>query len=161
MYSNISQVLLLYKTWRHYNKCGSTKSFRVYYWYVKIRQCRYMGHGLKYITFYVQKHVAPLPFCYNLLLVRNNPLGAHAFVRLVCWINWCHLNVESGYRMQICICVCLKWPSMQCVQLSWKLVMIWQLIGAISSKASCWGHLNWCFWPTDLNWYFGDHRSEK
>ena len=57
MYSNISQILLQYKTWVYYKKIDSTKSMGVCYWCVKIPQPRYMGHGLKVITFYVQKHI--------------------------------------------------------------------------------------------------------
>ena len=46
-------ILLLYKT-RGYYKKYSKKLLRVYYWYVK-----YHNAGtLKYITFYVQKHIA-------------------------------------------------------------------------------------------------------
>ena len=43
----------------------------------------YMEHGSKYITFYVQKHIAPLAMCYNPPRVRDKPLGAPAFVKLV------------------------------------------------------------------------------
>ena len=75
LYSNISQILLLYKTWRHYNKFYSMKSLEVYYWCFKIPQCRYMEHGLKHITSHVQKHIAPLAMCYNPPLVRDEPLG--------------------------------------------------------------------------------------
>ena len=43
LYSNISQILLayllLYQTWRYYNKFDSMKSFGVRYWCVKIPQC--------------------------------------------------------------------------------------------------------------------------
>ena len=54
-----------------------------------------MEHGFKYITFYVKKkqptkqtnkknpHKAPLAICYNIPLVRDKPLGALAFMRLV------------------------------------------------------------------------------
>ena len=41
-----------------------------------------MGHGLKYITFYVQKHITPSPICHNLPLVRDKPQVARTFVRL-------------------------------------------------------------------------------
>ena len=58
----------------------------VYYWCVKIPQCRYMEHGLKYITFYVKKHITHLAMCYNPPLVRDKPLGAYAFVKLVYWL---------------------------------------------------------------------------
>ena len=54
-----------------------------YYWYVKIPQWRYMNHELKYIVFYVQKHIAPQAVCYNSLLVCDNKLGAPAHVRVV------------------------------------------------------------------------------
>ena len=65
MYSNISQILLLYKMWWYYNKFDFTKSSRIYYWCVKIPQCGYMEHGLSYIIFYVQKHMKALTKCYN------------------------------------------------------------------------------------------------
>ena len=43
----------------------------ILYWYVKIPQCRYMEHRLKYIAFYVQKHIAPLlshtPLCISMI----------------------------------------------------------------------------------------------
>ena len=38
-------------------------------------ECGYMEHGLKHITFYVQKHVAALAMCYNPVLVWGKPLG--------------------------------------------------------------------------------------
>ena len=46
-----------------------------------------MEHGLKYFTFYVNKYIAPLAIMfYNLPLVRDKPLGAPAFVKLVYWV---------------------------------------------------------------------------
>ena len=79
--------------WGYYNKFDSTKSLGVSYWCVKISQYGYMGHGLKLITFYVQKLIAALAMCHNLLLVRDKPLGAPASVKLVYWtlgntFNW-------------------------------------------------------------------------
>ena len=56
LYTNISQILLLYKTWEYYNKFDSMKSFGVSHWYVKITQCGYIEHGLEYITFYLKKN---------------------------------------------------------------------------------------------------------
>ena len=82
MYSNISEILLLYKTWEYYNKFDSAESLGVYYCCVKIPQCGYMEHGLKYIMFYIQKHIAPLAMCYNPPLVRDKPLGAPTLVKL-------------------------------------------------------------------------------
>ena len=58
----------------------------VCYWCVKIPQCGYMEHGLKHFTFYVKKYIATLAMCYNSSLVRNKPLGAPAFVKLVCYL---------------------------------------------------------------------------
>ena len=83
MYSNISQILLLYKTWGHYNKFEPSRSLGVCYWCVEISKCGYMGHGLKLIIFYVQKHIAALEMCHNQPLVRDKLLGAPAFVKLV------------------------------------------------------------------------------
>ena len=42
-----------------------------------------MGHGLKRITFYVQKHITALEMRHNQPLIRDKPLGAPASVKLV------------------------------------------------------------------------------
>ena len=42
-----------------------------------------MGHGLKLISFYVQKHIAALAMCDKPELVRDKPLGAPASVKLL------------------------------------------------------------------------------
>ena len=65
LYSNISQILLLYKTWRYHNKFDSTKSLGLHYRCVKIPQCGYMEHGLKDIVFYVQSTYNTLRSCHN------------------------------------------------------------------------------------------------
>ena len=39
------------------------KSFGVYYWYVKMPQWGCVQHGIEYIMFYVQKHIAYLSAC--------------------------------------------------------------------------------------------------
>ena len=54
-----------------------------YYWYVKIPQYGYMEHGKNIILLYVKKHMAPRALCYNFPLVRDKPLGAPAFARLI------------------------------------------------------------------------------
>ena len=64
----------------YHNQFDFMKSLELYYWYINLPQCGYVEHGLKYITFYVQKHIAPLAICCNLPLVRDKPLGASAFV---------------------------------------------------------------------------------
>ena len=78
LYNNISQILLLCKTSGYHDKFHFTKSLEVCYWSLK-------RDGLKYITFYVKKHIATLAMCYNPSLVRGKPLGACAFVKLVYW----------------------------------------------------------------------------
>ena len=85
MYSNISQILLLYKTWRYDNQFDSPKSLGVCYWCVKIPQCGYMDHELKHISFYVQKRVVAMGMCYNPALVRNKPLRSPSSVK---WVYW-------------------------------------------------------------------------
>ena len=82
LYCNISQILLLYKTWGSHHKFDCTKSLGVYYWCVKIR-FGYLDHGLRYIAFYVQKHITHLEIFYNRPLVRDKPLRAPAFLRLI------------------------------------------------------------------------------
>ena len=54
-----------------------------YYWYVKIPQSGYMEHELKDIAFFVKKHIAHRAVCYNFPLVRDKPLGAPAYGRVV------------------------------------------------------------------------------
>ena len=73
MYSNISQILLVYKMWEYYNKFTSMKSFRGILLMCQIQQCGYMEHALKSITFYVQKHITLLTMYYNPPLVHNEP----------------------------------------------------------------------------------------
>ena len=87
MKSNVSQMLLVYKTWGYYSKFEPMKSMRIYYWYIKVPQCGYMGHGLRNITFYVQKHIAYRVVCHNFLLVRDKPLVAPASVKQVYFIS--------------------------------------------------------------------------
>ena len=68
------------------------KSLGVGYWYVKMSRCGCVEHGLEYITFDVQKHIAPLVVYSGPPLVREGPLGAPAFVRLAYY---------SGYMMSL------------------------------------------------------------
>ena len=57
LYSNISQILLLYKVWVYYNKFDSIESL-VYIADMSMPQSGCVEHGLEYITFYVQEHIA-------------------------------------------------------------------------------------------------------
>ena len=52
-FTNIAAI----QNMEYYGKFEPTESMGGYYWYVKILQCGYMEHGLKYIVFYVQKHI--------------------------------------------------------------------------------------------------------
>ena len=108
MYGNISQILLLYKTWGYYNKCDSTKSLGVCYWCVRIPQCGYMVHGLKLKAFYVQKHITVLAWCHNPALVCDNPLGAPAYVKLV----YCNHSRVSFLPVWYWLCCgAFSWPQ--------------------------------------------------
>ena len=82
LYSNISQILLLYKVWGFYYKFDSMKSLGVYYWHVKMPRCGCVEHGLEYITFHVQKHIAHLAACSEPPLVGDAPLGTPTFLKL-------------------------------------------------------------------------------
>ena len=62
-------------------------SLGVYYSYAKIPHRRYMEHGLEYITFYVPKNIVPRTICSYPPLVRDKPLGATEFVRLVYYVH--------------------------------------------------------------------------
>ena len=44
------------------------------------------GAWIKYVSSYVKKHIVHLAMCYNPPIVRDKPLGAPAFVKLV--YNW-------------------------------------------------------------------------
>ena len=55
-----------------------------------------MGHGLKLITFYVQKHIAFLAMCHKPPLVRDKPLDAPASVKLV-YIPFCVHRTSCGF----------------------------------------------------------------
>ena len=83
LYSNISHILLLYRIWVHYNKFDLMKSLGLDYWYIKMTRCNCEEHGLEYITFYVQIHVAHIAACPEPPLVHDGPLEAPAFVKLV------------------------------------------------------------------------------
>ena len=65
------------------------KSLGVYYWCVKIPLYGYMEHGLKYIMFCLQKHIAALAMCYDSPLVHDKPLGVPTFVKLIYCFEIC------------------------------------------------------------------------
>ena len=114
MYSNISQMLLLYKTWRYYNKFDSTKPLGVRYQCIKIPECGWMEHGLKDI-FYVQKHMTSCTVVITSLLVRDKPLGLPASVKRV-YSAW-HVYIWRGWKQfwkQISNC---NWPIASCEQI--------------------------------------------
>ena len=107
MYSNISQILLLYKTWWYYNKFYSTKSLGVRYRCVKIPQCGLMEHGLKHIAPYVQQHITPCTVVITSLLVREKPLEAPASADVIKWKHfriigplWGNSQIISGFPSQ-------------------------------------------------------------
>ena len=58
-----------------------------------------MEHGLKHITFYVQKHIAALGRCYNPELVRDKPLGVPASVKLV-YEKYSSLGSDNGMALE-------------------------------------------------------------
>ena len=107
LYSNISQILMLYKAWGHYNIFDSSKSLGVWYWYVKIPHWGYMGHWLKHITFYVQKDIAALAVCQNPSLVRDKLLGAPESFKLVYFsmssIVSNHSDIKRGDVCVLCL----------------------------------------------------------
>ena len=60
----------------NYNKF--INSLGLCHWHFKIPHCRYMEHGLEYIMFYVQNHMAPLAVCSGPPLVHDKLLEAAA-----------------------------------------------------------------------------------
>ena len=80
-FTNIAAI----QSGRYYNKFDSMKSLGVYYGYVKMAHCGCVEHGLEYITFYVQKHIAHLVACSGPQLVCDRPLGAPTFVKVAYW----------------------------------------------------------------------------
>ena len=80
MYSNISQILLLYKMG------GITTNLILrnhWGYFIDVSKYHNAGHGLKLATFYVQKHIAALGMSHNPPLVLDKLLGAPACVKLV------------------------------------------------------------------------------
>ena len=70
--------------WGYYNKFDSMKSLRVYNWYAKMPWNGCVEHRLEYIVFYMLKqYIAHLAACFGPLPVRNGPLGAPTFLKLV------------------------------------------------------------------------------
>ena len=61
----------------------------------QIPQYGYMEHGLKHITFNVQKHIAVNAMYYNPGLVRDKPLGAPASVKRVYCSNEIHSTIAA------------------------------------------------------------------
>ena len=78
LYSNMSQILLLYTEWGYYNKFDSIKSLGVYYWYVKMPRCRCVEHGLEYFFVLCSKTYSTL----GSVVLDDGPLGAPAFLKL-------------------------------------------------------------------------------
>ena len=80
--------------------------WEVYYWYIKMPQCRYMD-GLVYIMFYVKKHKALLAICYNPLLVCDKLLWVPTFVRLAyCWaVCWYVAGIVVQFNSIMFICM--------------------------------------------------------
>ena len=136
MYSNISQVLLLYKMW-NYNKFVSTKSLG-YVTDVSKFHNGYMEHGLEHITFYVNKHIAALVRYYNPGLIRNKPLGC---LHLWNWsIHWdcftgtgaisiglpqCQRNSPEGYGKTECNQITTKHKKVQTMRINVGVYCIW------------------------------------
>ena len=58
------------------------KSLGISYWYIKIPQCSYTGHGLAHFTFYVQKKWHFLVSVLGLPLASDKLLGAQKFMKL-------------------------------------------------------------------------------
>ena len=139
----MSQTLLLYKTWL--NKFDSTKSLGVCYWCVKIPQCGYMEHGLKHITYYVQKHIAALVMCYNPALVRDKPLGAPTSVKLVYWLGYTsivHLPIEIGVNRFMFKSLTFMYRAHN-------------IPGKLGQSNSCWYPGSWCHQV--ISWYKKGH----
>ena len=86
LYSNISQIWLLYKTWGYHNKFESMKSLggTCMYWYVKMPPCGCVEHGLENtcITFYVLKHIAHLATLFWFSTGSRRALAVPAFVEI-------------------------------------------------------------------------------
>ena len=75
------------------------KSLGVYYWYAKMLPFKCVEHGLEYITFYVQKHIA------HLLALIWTPIGSRGAARDThIWKTFllCHIMTyrdHSGYGL--------------------------------------------------------------
>ena len=83
LYSNISQILLLYKVW---STITNLTLWNHWGYITDMSKCHgagvwSMNWNILRFTFYVQKHIAHLVACSGPLLVRDGPLGTPAFVK--------------------------------------------------------------------------------
>ena len=112
MYSNISQILLLYKTWWYYNKFDSTKSLGIRYQWVSSSR---LGHHNGPIS---QIHQCTCPISRNgpfrtemctflFWMVHCRVWDIVGFVNLVYW-NTPDLAIHSWSLMTTTKCLCSK-----------------------------------------------------
>ena len=124
LYSNISQILLLYEVWGRYNKLDSMKSLGVYYWYVKMPPCGCVEHGLEYITFYVE---IDSPFGWPPGSLHT--LGADGHIkqrdRILCGLKFFAFNILCGEYLQSSLHLML--------QIWWKL-LLWKMCQKIMMR---------------------------
>ena len=85
MHSNISQILLLYKTWRYHNKFDSPKSLGGMLLMCHNTTVRVYGPWIKTYSVLCSKRVVAMDISYNPALVRDKSLGAPASVKRAYW----------------------------------------------------------------------------
>ena len=118
MYSNISQILQLYKMWWYYNKFDSMIGGML----LKSQNTTMRVYGAWIKTHYVlcSKHIAALALYYDWGLVRNKPLGVPASVKLVYYDHLEGLVLVHRCDLQITWHLCLQeWNLRKCLISSW------------------------------------------
>ena len=105
MYSNISQILLPYKTWRYYNKFDSAKSLVVCYLCAKIQEYGYMEHGLKYCVLCSKTYSSPSSLVITFRWFATSRLRAPASVRLVI----CLIPLKFDRRLGCAADAAVRW----------------------------------------------------
>ena len=82
LYSNISQILLIYKVWGNYNKFASNEIIGGILPTCQNVTVRVCGAWIRIYYVYVQKYIAHLMAYSGTLLVCDGPLGVPSFVKL-------------------------------------------------------------------------------
>ena len=122
LYSNISQILLLYKTWRYSNKVD----YEIIGGYVtgvlKMPQCGFMEHGLKYIDFFCSKTYNTLHSCHNFPGGSQQAARGARICEKTIFVHWNNGCIRAYLNRAFTLIISLhKLPAVYC---HWTVLMI-------------------------------------